>query len=43
MDAIEEAEIINSHPIKEGLVAFRRQFESSRDIEDILSAESASG
>ncbi|PQE18224.1 hypothetical protein CJF32_00010706 [Rutstroemia sp. NJR-2017a WRK4] len=31
------------HPIKEGLVAFRRQFESSRAIEDILSAESASG
>ncbi|APA16230.1 hypothetical protein sscle_16g110000 [Sclerotinia sclerotiorum 1980 UF-70] len=42
MDATEEAEIINSHPIKEGLVAFRRQFESSRAIEDILSAESAS-
>ena len=43
MDATEEAEIINSHPIKEGLVDFRRQFESSRAIEDILSAESASG
>ncbi|PQE07985.1 hypothetical protein CJF30_00011335 [Rutstroemia sp. NJR-2017a BBW] len=52
MDAIEEPDIINSHPIKEGLVAFRRQFESSqvrlsfvelsRAIEDILSAESAS-
>ncbi|KAM3064675.1 hypothetical protein ACMFMF_011836 [Clarireedia jacksonii] len=42
MDATEEAEIINSYPMKEGLVAFRRQFESSRAIEDILSAESAS-
>jgi hypothetical protein len=28
--ATEEVNIINSHPIKEGLVAFRYQFESSR-------------
>ncbi|PQE05362.1 hypothetical protein CJF30_00011279 [Rutstroemia sp. NJR-2017a BBW] len=44
--------VLPGHPIKEGLVAFRRQFESSqarlsfvessRAIEDILSAESAS-
>jgi len=53
MEATEEANLINSHPIKEGLVAFRHQFESfqahldfvglSRAIGDILSAESASG
>jgi hypothetical protein len=53
MEDTEEANIINSHPIKEGLVAFRHQFESSqahlgfvgssRAVEDILSAESASG
>jgi hypothetical protein len=53
MEATEEANIINSHPIEEGLVAFRHQFESSqahlgfvgssRAVEDILSAESASG
>ncbi|KAG9240328.1 hypothetical protein BJ878DRAFT_571127 [Calycina marina] len=52
MAAIEEANIINSQPIKEGLVAFCHQFESSRArlgfvgssraIEDILSTESAS-
>jgi hypothetical protein len=38
MEATEEANIINSHPIKEGLVAFRRQFESSQ-----VRLESASG
>jgi hypothetical protein len=53
MEATEEANIINSHPIKEGLVTFRHQFKSSqahlsfagssRAVEDILSAESASG
>ncbi|KAH6661848.1 hypothetical protein B0J14DRAFT_312897 [Halenospora varia] len=52
MEATEEANIINSHPIKEGLVAFRHQFESSQArlgfvglshaVEDILSAECAS-
>jgi hypothetical protein len=53
MEATEEANIINSHPIKDGLVAFRHQFESSQArlgfvgsspaVEDNLSAESASG
>ena len=53
MEATEEADIINNHPINEGLVAFRHQFESSqarlgfvessRTAEDVLSAESASG
>ncbi|KAH6702145.1 hypothetical protein BKA61DRAFT_681413 [Leptodontidium sp. MPI-SDFR-AT-0119] len=52
MDALEEADIINNHPIKDGLVYFRHQFESSRArlgflgsfraVEDILSTESAS-
>ncbi|XMA19892.1 hypothetical protein WAI453_012683 [Rhynchosporium graminicola] len=52
MQATEEANIINNHPIKEGLVAFRHQFDSSqahlgfvgssRAVEDILSTESAS-
>ena len=53
MEALEEAGIINNHPIKEGLLAFCHQFESSRArlgfvgssiiVEDILSTESASG
>jgi hypothetical protein len=53
MEATEEADIISSHPIKEGLVAFRHQFDSSQArlgfvgsshaIKDILSAKSASG
>jgi hypothetical protein len=51
MEATEEGNIINSHPIREGLVAFHHQFELSRvrqgfvgsTLEDILSAESASG
>jgi hypothetical protein len=30
MEATKQANIINSHPIKEGLVAFRHQFESSQ-------------
>jgi hypothetical protein len=53
MKATEDADIIHSYPIREGLVAFRRQFRfsqeslgfvgSSRAVENILSAESASG
>ena len=53
MEATDEADIINNHPIKEGLAAFRHQFESSqarlgfigssRAVEDILSAKEASG
>jgi hypothetical protein len=50
MEALEEADIINNHPIKEGLVTFHHQFESSRArlgfvgsspaVENILSTES---
>ncbi|PQE34089.1 ATP binding protein [Rutstroemia sp. NJR-2017a WRK4] len=38
MDTTEEVEIINSHPIKEGLVAFRLQFESSHLVLDLIGA-----
>jgi hypothetical protein len=53
MEATEDADTIKSYPIKQGLAAFRHQFESSqarlgfvgssRAIEDILSAESGLG
>ena len=51
MEALEEADIINNHPIKEGLVAFRHQFESSRTrldfvgsaVADVLSTELGPG
>jgi hypothetical protein len=41
MEAAEEAFIINRYPIKEGLVPFRRQFESIRANLDFVGYHAA--